>query len=136
MPYCTRIGLSKPYSLTRAACRTSSMPRPPPLVSIGGPGPPRHGFGRVPRPQPHQEEREQRHPDEGRNDERNAGEEETQHRGNPRLFLVSEFASQDLAHRRLRQLGAELHHLGLLVAGEVSAAILAHLLLREVGVLL
>ena len=36
------------------------------------------------------------------------------------LFLVAQFAPQDLADRRLGQVGAELDHLGLLVAGQVG----------------
>jgi hypothetical protein len=38
----------------------------------------------------------------------------------PRALLVAQFAAQDFAHRGLWQLGAELDHLGLLVAGEVG----------------
>ena len=48
---------------------------------------------------------------------------------------VAQFAAQDLAHRRLRQVGAELHHLRPLVAGEVGLAIGAHLGLGDGGVL-
>src|SRR5690606_37250472 len=50
--------------------------------------------------------------------------------------LVAQLAAQDLAHRRLGQLGAELDHARLLVAGEPAAAELAHLLLGERRVLL
>jgi hypothetical protein len=35
-------------------------------------------------------------------------------------LLVAQLAAQDLAHRGLGQLGAELDHLGLLVAGQVG----------------
>src|SRR5205085_2675807 len=52
------------------------------------------------------------------------------------LLLVSQLAPQDLAHRRLGQVGAELDDLRLLVAGEVGAAIVAHLRLGQRLVLL
>ena len=52
------------------------------------------------------------------------------------LLLVPQFAPQDLAHRRLGQFGAELDHLGLLVAGEVCAAVGAHLRFGQGRVLL
>src|SRR5438105_5020989 len=50
--------------------------------------------------------------------------------------LVSQFPPKDLADRRLRQLGAELHDLRALVTGEVGLAIGAHLRLGAVRVAL
>src|SRR6218665_1348904 len=47
-------------------------------------------------------------------------------------MLVAQLAPQDLAHRRLGQFGAELDHLGLLVARQFMAAELAHLGLGQV----
>src|SRR6218665_2621223 len=52
--------------------------------------------------------------------------------GGGNSMLVAQLAPQDLAHRRLGQFGAELDHLGLLVARQFMAAELAHLGLGQV----
>jgi len=70
MPYCTSTGRSSPYSLSSAACRVASD------AALAG-----HCLDRVAGDDADQEERQQRHPDERRNDEADAGEEEAQHGG-------------------------------------------------------
>src|SRR4051812_33831656 len=120
MPYCTITGWSSPNSFSSLAWRTGSMPRSPAMVSIGSPGtsrmrknassviPMKVGMMRESRVRMKRSMATLRGPV-------------------LNLLLVAQLAPQDLAHRRLGQLRAELDDLGLLVPGEVRAAVLAHL---------
>ena len=68
MPYWTSTGRSSPYSLSSAACRVGVD------AALAG-----HRLDRIARHDPDQEEREQRHSDEGRDDEADAGQQKAQH---------------------------------------------------------
>src|SRR5690242_13293977 len=124
MPYCVRTGLSKPYSCTSCAWRAASMPRSPAIVSMGSPGTSRtrkKASSVIPMKVGMMRARRVRR-------KRNTS--------GRTSFLVAQLATQDLAHRCLRHLGAELDHPRLLVACEVRAAVVAHLLFGELRVLL
>jgi hypothetical protein len=69
MPYCTITGLSKPYSL-----RSFGVARGIDAALAG------HGLDGVARHEPDQEERQQRHPDEGRDHQAHTGQNESKHR--------------------------------------------------------
>src|SRR4030095_5709847 len=117
MPYCTSTGLSRPYSLSSWAWRAASMPRSPARVSMGSPGTRRmrkNASSVIPMKVGMISDRRVR---------MNLSMEKKQ---DPTagfdpaltLLLVAQLAAQDFSDRRLGQLGAELDHLGLLVAGE------------------
>src|SRR5438105_6443774 len=137
MPYCTSTGLSKPYSCSSFSCRTASMPRSPANVSIGSPGTSRirknassvilMKVGTISDRRVRMKRSMKRQVGEANSNTRTRGMSESGF-----LLLVAQLAPQDLAHRRLRQIGAELDHLRLLVAGEIGAAVVAHHLLGQV----
>src|SRR6478735_3158714 len=131
MPYCTSTGLSRPYSLSSWAWRAASMPRSPARVSMGSPGTRRmrkNASSVIPMKV-------------GMISDRRVRMNLIMEKPRPRasnawfLLLVAQLAAQDFSDRRLGQLGAELDHLGLLVAGEVGLAVLAHLGLGQALVL-